>query len=109
MVLVDGFVTPKPTTRIAATPFRASSPGGVAITDKPDAPEGSHEELMYALGVNLARQLGDIRPLVENGDELAMIAKGLLDVFIGRFTEDGQSMLLQRRGDELNQLVAGRA
>ena len=24
--------------------------------------EGTHEELMYALGVNLARQLGDVRP-----------------------------------------------
>lgn len=45
---------------------------------------GSHDELMYALGVNLARQLGDVRPLVKSGDELASVAKGLLDTVIGR-------------------------
>eukprot|EP00546_Thalassionema_frauenfeldii_P006948 CAMPEP_0178922644 /NCGR_PEP_ID=MMETSP0786-20121207/16273_1 /TAXON_ID=186022 /ORGANISM="Thalassionema frauenfeldii, Strain CCMP 1798" /LENGTH=242 /DNA_ID=CAMNT_0020597041 /DNA_START=230 /DNA_END=958 /DNA_ORIENTATION=- len=70
---------------------------------------GSHEELMYALGVNLARQLGDIRPLVENGDELANVAKGLLDTVIGRLTEDGQQALLGARGKELNTLIAERA
>lgn len=79
------------------------------IIDQPPMPEGSHEELMYALGVNLARQLGDVRPLVEDGQELASVAKGLLDTVVGRFTEDGQALLLQRRGKELNQLIADRA
>ena len=37
--------------------------------------EGSHDELMYALGVNLARQLGDVRPLVENSEELTQLAR----------------------------------
>ena len=78
-----------------------------------DAPEGvapdSPEELMYTLGVNLARQLGDVRPLVEDGRELAQVAKGLLDTVIGRLSEEGQRQLLQRRGAELNQVITDRA
>lgn len=78
--------------------------------DDDDAPvEGSHAELMYTLGVNLARQLGDVRPLVENGQELAQVAKGLLDTVIGRLEEDGQRALLARRGTELNELITFRA
>lgn len=69
----------------------------------------THDELMYALGVNLARQLGDIRPLVESGEELAQVAKGLLDTVVGRLNDDGQRLLLGRRGRELDQLIAGRA
>merc|ERR1719343_781105 len=69
----------------------------------------THDELMYALGVNLARQLGDIRPLVESGDELAQVAKGLLDTVVGRLNDDGQRLLLSKRGRELDQLIAGRA
>merc|ERR1719343_870110 len=69
----------------------------------------THDELMYALGVNLARQLGDIRPLVESGEELAQVAKGLLDTVVGRLNDDGQRLLLSRRGKELDQLIAGRA
>ena len=52
--------------------------------------EGSHDELMYALGVNLARQLGDIRPLVENSQELTQLARGLLDAAVGKLDEEGQ-------------------
>lgn len=70
---------------------------------------GSHDELMYCLGVNLARQLGDIRPLVEDGEELAVLAKGLLDTVIGRLTEDGQRALLATRGKDLNDLITDRA
>ena len=70
---------------------------------------GTHEELMYALGVNLARQLGDIRPLVENGDELAQVAKGLLDTVVGRLNDDGQRLLLAKRGKELDELIVTRA
>lgn len=64
---------------------------------------------MYALGVNLARQLGDVRPLVETGQELAQVAKGLLDTVVGRLSETGQVSLLSRRGAELNQLITSRA
>ena len=74
--------------------------------EKPAFDEGSHDELIYALGVNLARQLGDVRPLCESGAELAVVAKGLVDTVIGQLDEDGQRALLQRRGKELNQLVA---
>lgn len=70
---------------------------------------GSHDELMYVLGVNLARQLGDIRPLVENGDELTNVAKGMLDTVIGRLTEDGQRALLATRGTDLNAIITERA
>jgi len=67
--------------------------------------EDSHEELMYSLGVNLARQLGDIRPLVENSEELTHVAKGLLDTVIGRLDDEGQRKVLSRRGKELDQLI----
>ena len=76
-----------------------------AIRVKP----GTHDELMYALGVNLARQLGDIRPLVENGEELSMVAKGLLDTVVGRLNDDTQRLLLQGRGKELDELILTRA
>jgi len=70
---------------------------------------GSHEELMYALGVNLARQLGDIKPLVNSGEELTFVAKGLLDAVIGRLSEEGQIVLLQQRTADLNNLITERA
>ena len=76
-----------------------------AVRVEPD----THDELMYALGVNLARQLGDIRPLVESGEELAQVAKGLLDTVVGRLNEDGQREILQKRGKELNEIIASRA
>lgn len=81
----------------------------VANIEDPPVEEGSQDELMYSLGVNLARQLGDIRPLVHTGEELAAVAKGLLDTVIGRLTEDGQRELLARRGVELNELITTRA
>jgi FKBP-type peptidyl-prolyl cis-trans isomerase len=64
---------------------------------------------MYTLGVNLARQLGDVRPLVQSGEELASVAKGLLDTVIGRLSEDGQRQMLAQRGQDLNTLITGRA
>mmetsp|Transcript_134790 Transcript_134790/g.200567 ORF Transcript_134790/g.200567 Transcript_134790/m.200567 type:complete len:299 (+) Transcript_134790:65-961(+) len=81
-------------------------------TDVPSAVRvepGSHDELMYTLGVNLARQLGDVRPLVENGDELAQVAKGLLDTVVGRLDDDGQRLLLAKRGKELDAIIVSRA
>lgn len=81
----------------------------VAFIDKPPMPAGSHDELMYALGVNLARQLGDVRPLVENSAELACVAKGLLDTVVGRFSEEGQVDLLKRRKEDLNSVILSRA
>lgn len=77
--------------------------------DKAPTDPGSHEELMYTLGVNLARQLGDVRPLVENGEELTFVAKGLLDAVVGRLSEEGQISLLTSRRDDLNQLITDRA
>ena len=68
-----------------------------------------HAELMYALGVNLARQLGDVRPLVENGEELAQVAKGLLDTVVGRLDDNGQREILSRRAAELDKVIASRA
>jgi len=69
----------------------------------------SHEDLMYALGVNLARQLGDIRPLVNNGEELTYVAKGLLDAVVGRLSEEGQLALLKDRKEDINNLITERA
>jgi hypothetical protein len=77
--------------------------------DKPQTEVGSHEELLYTLGVNLARQLGDIRPLVETGEELTFLAKGMLDTVVGRLSEDGQIDLLTRRKQDLNDLITERA
>jgi hypothetical protein len=101
---------------VVSTSRRTTSPQSLLFSaeqetaiEKPPAEEGSHDELMFALGVNLARQLGDIRPLVEDGTELAQVAKGLLDTVIGRFTEEEQVLLLQKRGTELNELIAARA
>ena len=91
----------------AATPTDEEE--AVGMIDRPPMPPGSHDELMYALGVNLARQLGDVRPLVEDGAELACVAKGLLDAVVGRLTDEGQVDLLSRRKEELNQVIASRA
>lgn len=71
--------------------------------------EGSHDELMYALGVNLARQLGDVRPLVENSEELTQLARGLLDTVVGKIDDEDQRALLGRRGDDLNKVIVERA
>lgn len=79
------------------------------IVEKAPVDAGTHEELMYTLGVNLARQLGDIRPLVENGEELTYVAKGLLDTVVGRLSEEGQVRLLSSRKADLNTLITDRA
>ena len=71
--------------------------------------EGSHDELMYALGVNLARQLGDVRPLVESSEELTQLARGLLDTVVGKIDDEDQRALLGRRGDDLNKVIVERA
>lgn len=94
-----------------------SSPEGSAESEKSSGiqeykipfEEGSQDELMFALGVNLARQLGDIRPLVEDGNELAQVAKGILDCVVGRLEDEEQRNLLARRGKDLNDLIVGRA
>jgi hypothetical protein len=93
-------------------PTRTSSSTPLCLAEgesKPEVEPDSHEELMYTLGVNLARQLGDVRPLVENGDELALVAKGLLDAVVGRLDEPAQTVLLAKRGKDLNQLITDRA
>ena len=71
--------------------------------------EGSHDRIMYALGVNLARQIGDVRPLVENGEELTLVARGLLDTVVGRLDETGQRELLASVGKELDAVIVERA
>jgi FKBP-type peptidyl-prolyl cis-trans isomerase FklB len=91
------------------SPEQQASNTNDMIIDTPPMDADTHEELMYTLGVNLARQLGDIRPLVETGDELANVAKGILDTVVGRLSEDGQRQLLARRGQELNTLITDRA
>jgi hypothetical protein len=93
----------------ASTPRYADPAFDEPMVDTTPMEPGSHDELMYALGVNLARQLGDVRPLVESGEELASVAKGLLDTVIGRLSEDGQRNLLAQRGADLNALITGRA
>ena len=79
------------------------------ISNGRDFEKGSHEELMYCLGVNLARQLGDISPLTEGPEEMTNVARGILDTVIGRLSEDQQRALLGERGQELNQLIVQRA
>lgn len=64
---------------------------------------------MYALGINLARQLGDVSPLVNDGAELARVAKGILDCVVGRLDDEAQRGILARRAKELNELIVGRA
>lgn len=64
---------------------------------------------MYALGVNLARQLGDVRPLVETSEELTQVARGLLDTVVGKFDDENQRELLGRRGEDLNKIIVERA
>jgi hypothetical protein len=90
-------------------PLRSTDQDDVDETSQVRVEPGTHDELMYALGVNLARQLGDIRPLVESGEELAHVAKGLLDTVVGRLSDDAQRLLLSSRGKELDQMILTRA
>jgi hypothetical protein len=48
------------------------------------------------LPLKMNRQLGDIRPLVESSDELAKVAKGLLDTVVGRLDDGDQRKLLSK-------------
>lgn len=97
------------TTSTSSTSSTTSSSSGDEEIQQVRVEPDTHEELMYALGVNLARQLGDVRPLVENGEELAQVAKGLLDTVVGRLNDDGQRLLLSKRGLELDDLIMHRA
>ena len=91
-----------------ASPLFAEETSSTPLAAKP-IEEGSHDELMYALGVNLARQLGDVRPLVENSEELTQLARGLLDTVVGKIDDEDQRQLLGRRGDDLNKIIVDRA
>lgn len=103
----------RPSSSLLSTPTDPSAEEGSeereAVVNSAPTEPGSHEELMYTLGVNLARQLGDIRPLVESGEELALVAKGLLDTVVGRLSEEGQIKLLKERTKDLNSLIVDRA
>ncbi len=89
--------------------LKESSDDKEPMVNKPPTEPGTHEELMYTLGVNLARQLGDVRSLVKDGQELTFVAKGLLDAVVGRLSEEGQVSLLKSRKDDLNTLITTRA
>ena len=111
-ICVGFTVAPAPTRRcFSISPLRAEAEEQTesAASIQDEVEPDSHDELIYALGVNLARQLGDVRPLVENGDELALVAKGLLDTVVGRLPEQNQQLLLAKRGKELNKLITERA
>ena len=101
--------THKHTSSIFARESATSSASSAGPLSTKPIEEGSHDELMYALGVNLARQLGDVRPLVENSQELTQLARGLLDAAVGKLDEEGQMNLLGRRGDDLNKIIVERA
>jgi len=111
----NGIFSPKAMTKATSTTspvfqtrlFSEKEEQKKSVIPKPE--KGSEEELMYTLGINLARQLGDIRPLVENGIELTQVAKGLLDAVVGRLNEEEQVALLNERGQELNELITARA
>jgi len=103
------FATPEAVPDAVEPPPKEKDDAPVGIIDKPPFPEGSDDELMYTFGVNLARQIGDIRPLVQTEDELAQVAKGVLDSFIGRFSEEGQIQLLKRRQEDLKKMISIRA
>ena len=81
----------------------------IETTQKVEDVMEAHEELMYTLGINLARQLGDIRPLIENGDELGLVARGLVDTVVGRLSEDDQMAFLAKRGKDVNDMITMRA
>ncbi len=98
--------------RVSSSIF-AESPSSTSPSEKVYATktieEGSHDELMYTLGVNLARQLGDVRPLVETSEELTHLARGLLDAVVGKLDDADQMKLIARRGEELNNIIIERA
>lgn len=102
--------TQHPTQNNNASPLFAeeASKSSQLLATKP-IEKGSHDELMYTLGVNLARQLGDVRPLVENSEELTQLARGLLDSVVGKIDDEDQRDLLGRRGEELNKIIVERA
>lgn len=96
--------------RVDNVSLAAEESVGDSVDDtRSELEKGSHEELMYCLGVNLARQLGDITPLTENANELTNVARGVLDTIVGRLSEADQKMLLAQRGKDLNALIVERA
>lgn len=103
-------------TALGSTTYGRGSGGGEEDEDGPEGEEyqipvepGTHDELMYALGINLARQIGDVRPLVENGEELSQVARGLLDSVVGRLDDVRQRGVLASRGKDLDELIVDRA
>jgi hypothetical protein len=46
---------------------------------------------------------------VNDGQELANVAKGLLDTVLGRLDDEAQRILLSSRGKELDDLIVSRA
>ena len=96
LTYLSAFVLPQKTSIVDSKLYTTSKHLESGNPQDAAVEEGSHEELMYTLGVNLARQLGDIRPLVENSEELTHVAKGLLDTVIGRLDDEAQRRILSK-------------
>ena len=86
------------------------------MDSEPRQSPSPQDGVMYVMGVNLARQLGDIRPLLVSPDEtkqyvqeLSQVTAGIVDTLIGRVDEAQQIALLQQHGNALNALIQERA
>lgn len=86
------------------------------MDSEPRQSPSPQDAVMYVMGVNLARQLGDIRPLLVSPDEtkqyvqeLSQVTAGIVDTLIGRVDEAQQIALLQQHGNALNALIQERA
>eukprot|EP00816_Leptocylindrus_hargravesii_P011531 CAMPEP_0196808796 /NCGR_PEP_ID=MMETSP1362-20130617/8789_1 /TAXON_ID=163516 /ORGANISM="Leptocylindrus danicus, Strain CCMP1856" /LENGTH=210 /DNA_ID=CAMNT_0042183267 /DNA_START=173 /DNA_END=805 /DNA_ORIENTATION=+ len=74
-----------------------------------DMPHSDEDMVFYALGVNLAKQLGDgqLKTLLEDS-EMSLVVEGFSDTMKGEGTVDGQ-MVLMKYGMQLNQVLTSRS
>eukprot|EP00934_Nitzschia_sp_Nitz4_P009471 Nitzschia sp. Nitz4//scaffold5_size260463//174332//175649//NITZ4_001000-RA/size260463-augustus-gene-0.15-mRNA-1//1//CDS//3329555394//9461//frame0 len=101
MMVMDDEESAMAVTPASSTPIMEQSP----LHLKP----GSHQELLYTLGINLARQLSEVKSLIEDPEEMAHMVEGLADALTGRLDAMGQQKLLESRSADLDKLVATRA
>ena len=73
-----------------------------------DMPHSDEDMVFYALGVNLAKQLGDaqLKTILED-NEMALVVEGFSNTMKGEGTVDGQAVLM-KYGMELNQVLTSR-
>jgi len=82
---------------------------GGSSSSSPDGSDGDRNKPFYALGVNIARQVGAELKTMLDSDEMENVCSGLSDSLKGVMTNAEEKKILAEQGATLNEIITKRA